>query len=850
MTTRDEFSKPVVRRLASRAGHRCSNPDCRRPTSGPDAAPDGVVNIGVAAHITAAAPGGPRFDSNLTPNERTALTNGIWLCQTCGKLIDSDEESFTLPLLLGWKAVAESRAQYLLQTPERPEGHNEPILVLPSTDPSVSWLPFSARVTTFVGRNDERRRLNAFLESDRQVSWWLLTGPAGSGKSRLALELCRDARPQWNTGFLSRTESFIAWSHFRPSRPTLVIIDYVASRAVHVSALILQLIRSAKYLPNPVRVLLVERDQGSWWSRFLREDSHSESTEVIESQHDTPLRLSGLAPEELCTLAEAVARSQGSAWSDSVARTFTRRMRTLDPLGRPLFGMMAAAYPGAETVDALDSTLLRYVLKKERARRLESIGDDDRVRKIENLATLATLVGGLLPRSGSFGFLQGTDIGQLLPDLTMFDPEGFRDLIAAGSDESVIPGIQPDILGERFVLDQLVVTGGFSDVVKRVVKAAWALQPDDFCDFVVRATSDFPDDAGLVTLCDVPLASPEARGRWGRLVGDLVCIASSSTERVMCGLLERLRELANGHAAETELRAAVASAELYLGNIFLFAERNYPQAGAQFDIAIARAGPGTETEAAAINNRGILHHILKDEDKAFRDWSAVIAKGGISNEARACSLNNRADIFARRAEHEGAIRDRSEVLSLNETSPDRRYIALIRRSRSYLVLGRTHEALADLGSILCTDDIAAEQKAEALVARGALFRDLGCLVEARHDCEMALSAEELFPGTSASALVELAEVTRLERDADRALAYLDMAEESSHIKPPTLVDALIVRARLLSDDGHKADADSVWQSILANPTATAEQRELAASRGASFTAPASNDKCVRRHGDS
>ena len=57
MTTRDEFSKPVVARLASRAGHRCSNPDCRRPTSGPEVTSDGVVNIGVAAHITAAAAG-------------------------------------------------------------------------------------------------------------------------------------------------------------------------------------------------------------------------------------------------------------------------------------------------------------------------------------------------------------------------------------------------------------------------------------------------------------------------------------------------------------------------------------------------------------------------------------------------------------------------------------------------------------------------------------------------------------------------------------------------------------------------------------------------------------------------
>lgn len=849
MTTRDEFSKSVIARLASRAGHCCSNPVCRRRTSGPGETTGGVVNIGVAAHISAAASGGPRFDPQLTPDQRAAPTNGIWLCQSCAKLIDSDETRFIPTLLLHWKALAESRAQSFLQTPDRPEGADEPILVLPSTDPTVSWLPFSSRATTFVGRDAERAQLTAFLESGRKVSWWLLTGAAGTGKSRLALELCRDARPGWNAGFLSRTDAFAGWSHFRPSRPTLVVIDYVASRAPHVSAVVLQLIRSAKYLTNPVRVLLIERDQGSWWARFLREESHSESTELVQYQHDSPLQLGGLAPEALHALAEAVARTQSRPWTDSIARTFTRRMRTVDPLGRPLFGMMAATYPGTGTVDAaFDSTLLRLVLKKEAGRRREVIANGDRLRKMENLATLATLVGGLLPMSNSFTFLQGTEIASLLPDLAVVDPEDYRELVAGGSDESVFAALQPDILGERFVLDQLAVTARFAESAKRLVRAAWAFQPDDFCDFVVRAASDFPGDAGLVTLSDVPITSAEARGRWARLVGDLVRVANSSTERIAAGVLATLRELADTHPREDQLRAAAARAELYLGNIYLFAEHDYAQAAAQFDIAIARAGPGTEVEAAAINNRGILYHEVQDEDMAFRDWSAVIAKGGISDEARACSLNNRADIFARRGAHEAAIRDRSEVLALNDTSPDRRYIALIRRNRSYLALGRTDEALRDLDSIIRTDDIGPEQKAEALVTRGALFMELGHLVEARNDFDMALAADQQFPGTSAGALVELAELSRLERDAARAFAYLDMASASMDIEPPTLVEVLIVRARLLVDDGDVAGAESVWQSILANPTATVRQKEIA-GRGKSSTAPASKDERVRSDGE-
>jgi len=86
------------------------------------------------------------------------------------------------------------RAQIHLQTPESPQGANEPTLVLPSTDLAVSWLPFSARATIFVGRDAERAQLEESLQSGRQFSWWLLTEAADTGKSRLALELCRDAR--------------------------------------------------------------------------------------------------------------------------------------------------------------------------------------------------------------------------------------------------------------------------------------------------------------------------------------------------------------------------------------------------------------------------------------------------------------------------------------------------------------------------------------------------------------------------------------------------------------------------------------------------------------------------------
>lgn len=89
---------------------RCSNPNCRRPTSGPASDPRRAVNIGVAAHITAASPGGPRYERGLSTTARGSVENAIWLCQDCAKLIDSNPEFFTIHTLHKWKHLTEKAA--------------------------------------------------------------------------------------------------------------------------------------------------------------------------------------------------------------------------------------------------------------------------------------------------------------------------------------------------------------------------------------------------------------------------------------------------------------------------------------------------------------------------------------------------------------------------------------------------------------------------------------------------------------------------------------------------------------------------------------------------------------------
>lgn len=111
---RDDFSAEVKRVLADRVGYHCSNPDCGALTTGPREDPDKAVNLGVASHITAASPGGPRYNQALSPRERRQGDNGIWLCQNCAKLVDNDHVRFSELLLRAWKIVAEDRARTFL----------------------------------------------------------------------------------------------------------------------------------------------------------------------------------------------------------------------------------------------------------------------------------------------------------------------------------------------------------------------------------------------------------------------------------------------------------------------------------------------------------------------------------------------------------------------------------------------------------------------------------------------------------------------------------------------------------------------------------------------------------------
>ena len=111
---RDDFSAKTVHLLRDMAGNVCSKPDCHVHTHGSKAKRDGVFSVGVACHIKAASPGGPRYDPDQSPEQRKHPDNGIWMCQTHSRLVDADDSPYPVEVLEAWKHLAELRANEMV----------------------------------------------------------------------------------------------------------------------------------------------------------------------------------------------------------------------------------------------------------------------------------------------------------------------------------------------------------------------------------------------------------------------------------------------------------------------------------------------------------------------------------------------------------------------------------------------------------------------------------------------------------------------------------------------------------------------------------------------------------------
>lgn len=172
------------------------------------------------------------------------------------------------------------------------------------------------RYIPYFGRKKELQDLEKFLTSKEHFKWWLICGSGGSGKSRLALEFCHNARgknddwdfcPPWDAVFLNVKDfSRSDWESWKPCHDTLLVIDYAASAAEQNSLrenfslanlLVLLAKVSQRFCSPRIRVLLLEREYRDsagmllpWYIRLAR-NTGGEYTALESGQFLPPLEL-------------------------------------------------------------------------------------------------------------------------------------------------------------------------------------------------------------------------------------------------------------------------------------------------------------------------------------------------------------------------------------------------------------------------------------------------------------------------------------------------------------------------------------------------------------------------------
>jgi tetratricopeptide (TPR) repeat protein len=220
------------------------------------------------------------------------------------------------------------------------------------------------RATDLVGRQEELGILRAWLARQRpgrDITVHCLTGQAGAGKTRLAIELCEWAEAEgWTAGFvrqqeLARFHDHPHASEWRWPEKTLLVVDYAAASVRVLQSCLEALARGAATADErPLRILLLERyaeRESGWWSDLIR-----------------PGGISGPGPDALIDSAAPLPLGPLRAVADRRAlltQTMTKAAPLLDPPRPP----PSLPPPGADPLfdsrladDAIDTEPLFLVM--------------------------------------------------------------------------------------------------------------------------------------------------------------------------------------------------------------------------------------------------------------------------------------------------------------------------------------------------------------------------------------------------------------------------------------------------------------------------------------------------------
>ncbi len=738
-----------------------------------------------------------------------------------------------------------------------------------------------------VGREEELAELRAWLESDADISVQTLIGRAGTGKTRLAIELCsrvdgadKPGKAGWYAGFLRPADianvvDQLATGQIEKGQPTLLVIDYASAIHRELAQWFDRL--AAADFDGKLRFLLLDREAPEnfgWWHELAHPALSGHRADLFVDP-DRPKRLSDLSdPESRRALFGAALRATSRLLGDQAvvedvpsqgADTFFDEAITDNRFGNPLNLAMAgliAAELGVRDALALRRLEAARAIARREVNRMILLGESCGVSAAAMRHSLGYngLAGGLplaTLRADLAAELQAADLDAAmgeLPDLLERElPQEGRE--ADDGAEPRLGTVQPDLVGEAVIIEALLV-GPKSQLAgtAAIVQRAFAQGKNRSAEALMRLLQDYGYAA------EDPRASDSERKMGETLLQLLSAVANSIPDEDFM----RLESLVWAFPANTiVLREAAAAQTHRLARIW----RGLSESSDQSDEEAAVFSK--DRSAGWLNNLANRLSDLGRREEALTSAQEAVELRRVLAAARpdaftpnlAMSLNNLATFLSdlgRREEALAAAQEAAELyralaaaradaftpklaMSLNNLAASLSYLG--RREEALVVAQEAVELRRELTAAhpdAFTPDLATSlnnlatflsnigREEEALTVAQEAVELYRALAAARPDAftpNLAMSLNNL-----ASHLSNLARRNEALTAAQEAVElYRELTAARPDAFAPNLAMSLNNLANHLSDLGRREEA------LAAGQEAVELRRELTAARPDAFT---------------
>lgn len=369
----------------------------------------------------------------------------------------------------------------------------------------IDLLLTELRATDLVGRAADLEALEAWLAAPATVSVRCVIGAAGTGKTRLAIELCeRASNPKhasgmkWIAGFASgeelrrfhAAENLADWDW---ARPTLAVVDDAASCSTILREWLDILAQRADgATAPPLRLLLLERyadpASGGWWGDLMRPGDLSGRGPSDLASPKIPVTLPGLESigdryallSQVMRMAAAIQNLEPAPQPPALGSdpAFDAQLGddTID--NAPLYLAMAAivgASAGASAAIFRSRDELAKRIAAREAVRVEGIAASRAPKRFAtHLVGCVTLQGGCsLAQAEQLVEEERAAAGYPIPSLSTEEIVALlADIAPRSAGAPGIDAIRPDLIGEAFLLAEIARAGRSQDKQLEIVDRA------------------------------------------------------------------------------------------------------------------------------------------------------------------------------------------------------------------------------------------------------------------------------------------------------------------------------------------------------------------------------------------